>query len=178
MTINYQLADSDFLAYQLYAASKSELYKRRRFRSRVIVPVIYALFGFYLFINRGDIRILFVFVGIGILWFAFYPMYSKWGYKRHFKKYVAENYKNRINKPVQINIDEISVNVVDITSESKIKGNQLKELIETPNHYFIKLATDMALIVPIKSIVNKAEFENLLTELGAEYIDEVDWKWK
>ena len=36
----------------------------------------------------------------------------------------------------------------------------------------------MALIVPIKSIVNKAEFENLLTELGAEYIDEVDWKWK
>ena len=85
---------------------------------------------------------------------------------------------NRINKPVQINIDEISVNVVDITSESKIKGNQLKELIETPNHYFIKLATDMALIVPIKSIVNKAEFENLLTELGAEYIDEVDWKWK
>ena len=178
MTINYQLTNSDFLEYQLYTSSKSELHKKRRFRSRIIVPIIYVLFGLYLANKNGDNGIGIVFAGIGILWFVFYPLYSKWRYKNHFKKHVEENYKNRINKPVEIDFDENSVNAKDFTSESKINGTELKELIETKDHFFIKLTTDLSLIVPKHSIENQMEFKKRVTELGAEYVNELNWKWK
>ena len=177
MTINYQLTNSDFLEYQLYTSSKSELHKKRRFRSRIIIPIIYLVLG--LFANQsGKFGIGIAFVIFGILWFVFYPLYSKWRYKNHFKKHVEENYKNRINKPVEIDFDENSVNAKDFTSESKINGTELKELIETKNHFFIKLTTDLSLIVPKHSVENQTEFKKRVTELGAEYVDELNWKWK
>ena len=178
MTINYQLTNSDFLEYQLYASSKSKLHKKRRFQSRVIIPIIYIIFGLYLANKNRDNIIGIVFVGVGLLWLVFYPMFSKWRYKRHFTKHVEENYKNRVNKPVEIDFDENSVNAKDFTSESKISGAELKELIETKNHFFIKLTTDLSLIIPKHAIENKEEFKNRVIKLGAEYIDELNWKWK
>ncbi len=178
MNINYQLTNSDFLAYQLYTSSKSELHKKRRFRSRIIIPIIYILFGLYLANKNEDNGIGILFAGIGILWFAFYPMYAKWRYKRHFTKHVEENYKNRINKPVKIDFDENSVNAKDFTSESRINGTELKELIEIKDHFFIKLATDLSLIVPKHSILDQMEFKKRVIGLGAEYIDERNWEWK
>ncbi len=178
MNISYQLSNSDFLEYQLYTSSKSELHKKRRFRSRIIIPIIYLLFGLYLANKNDDNGIAIVLAGIAILWFTFYPIYSKWRYKRHFQKHVEENYKNRINKPVEICFDENSVNVKDFTSESKINGTELKEIVETKKHFFIKLTTDLSLIVPKYSIENQTEFKKHVTELGAEYVDELNWEWK
>jgi hypothetical protein len=178
MNINYQLTNSDFLEYQLYTSSKSKSHKKKRFRSRVIIPIMYMLFGLYLAYKNGNNGIGIIFVGIGILWFAFYPIYSKWRYKNHYQKHIEENYKNRINKPVEIDFDENSVNAKDFTSESKIKGTELKELIETKNHFFIKLATDVSLIVPKHSVENQTEFKKRVTELGAKYVDELNWEWK
>ena len=178
MTINYQLTNSDFLEYQLYISSKSELHKKRRFRSRIIIPILYLALGIFFANQSGKFGIGIAFAVFGILWFTFYPLYSKWRYKNHFKKHVEENYKNRINKPVEIDFDENSVNTKDFTSESRINGTELKELIETKDHFFLKLTTDLSLIVPKHSIENQTEFKKRVTELGAEYVDELNWKWK
>jgi hypothetical protein len=178
MNINYQLTNSDFLEYQLYTSSKSELHKKRRFRSRIIIPIIYIVLGIIFTNLNGKYGIGISFIVFAILWFLFYPMYSKRRYKKHFQKHVEENYKNRINKPVEIDFDENSVNAKDFTSESKINGTELKELIETKDHFFIKLTTDLSLIVPKHSIENQTEFKKRVTELGAEYVDELIWEWK
>ncbi|GHC65185.1 hypothetical protein SAMN05421855_1373 [Ulvibacter litoralis] len=178
MTINYQLTNLDFLEYQLYSSSKSESHKKKRFRSRYIVFILYTLLGLYFAYKNENKSIGGIIASLGLLWFAFYPIYAKWNYKRHFKKHVEENYKNRINKPVEIDFDENYVNAKDFTSESKINGTELKELIETKNHFFIKLTTDLSLIVPKHSIENQTEFKKRVTELGAEYVDELNWKWK
>jgi hypothetical protein len=178
MTVNYQLTNSDFLEYQLYASSKSDLHKKRNFRSRILVPLLYIGFGLFLYLKHNSSLVASIFVVIAILWLLFYPKYSSWRYKNHFKKHVEENYKNRINKPVEIDFDESSVNAKDFTSESKISGTELKELIETKNHFFIKLTTDLSLIVPKHSIENQTEFKKRVTELGAKYVDELSWEWK
>ena len=178
MNINYKLTNSDFLEYQLYASSKSELHKKRRFRSRIIIPIIYLLFGLYLAYKNQDKVIGIIFIVIAVIWFILHPLYSKWRYKKHFQKHIEENYKNRINKPVEINFDENSLNIKDFTSESKINGTELKKLIETKNHFFIKLTTDLSLIVPKNTVENQIEFKKRVTELGAEYVNELDWKWK
>ena len=178
MTINYQLTNSDFLEYQLYASSKSELHKKKRYRSRIIIPIIYIGFGSFFYSKNQNLTIALTFGVIIILWFLFYPMYSKWFYRNHFKKHVKENYKNRINKNVEINFNENAMNVKDHTSESKINGTDLKELIETQNSFFIKLTTDLSLIVPKHSIEDQAGLKRCITELGAKYINELDWEWK
>lgn len=178
MNINYKLTNSDFLEYQLYASSKSELHKKKRFRSRIIIPIIYLLFGLYLAYKNHDKVIGIIFIVIAVIWFILHPRYSKWRYKKHFQKHVEENYKNRINKPVEINFDKNSLNIKDFTSESKINRAELKKLIETKNHFFIKLTTDLSLIVPKNTVENQIEFKKRVTELGAEYVNELDWKWK
>ncbi|MCB0373401.1 MAG: hypothetical protein KDD31_10355, partial [Muricauda sp.] len=102
MKIKYQLSKSDFLEHQLYGSSKSESHNRKRRNNRIIVPIIFLVYGYYLSYKRGN------YVGIilsavwGTLWFLFYPKYSKWRYKRHFENHVAENYKNRIDKTVDM----------------------------------------------------------------------------
>jgi hypothetical protein len=131
-----------------------------------------------MYFKHQNLFVTLIFVLIAIFWFFLHPIYSRWRYKNHFKKHVAENYKNRINKPVEIDFTENSVNAKDFTSESKIYGTELKELIETKNHFFLKLKTDLSLVVPKHSIENQSEFKKRITELGAEYIDELNWEWK
>ena len=178
MVINYQLTNSDFLEYQLYASSKSKSHKKRRRNNRFIGPIVMLLYGFYMSNKDGNYVGITISGILGVLWFLFYPIYSKWRYERHFKKHVEESYKNRINKPVQIDSNEDSINAKDYGSESKINGNELKELIETQNHFFIKLMTDVSLVIPKYAVEDKTEFKKRITNFGAMYINELNWKWK
>ena len=53
MKLEYALDYSDFLEHQLYISSKSELHKKNRNRSRIIVPIIYIGLSLFLsFINE------------------------------------------------------------------------------------------------------------------------------
>lgn len=178
MHISFQLSNEDFITFMLYNSSRSKLQKKRRLRVRILIPVIYICYGIYSF-YKNDVSVSgIVFLVIGILWFAFYPFYSRWRSKEYYRKHVEENHKNRVNKTVDITIDENSIKAEDPTSTSIIKGGELKELIETQNHYFIKLNTDQVLLFPKKSIENPAEFTKRITTLGATYVNELNWKWK
>ena len=147
-------------------------------RARYIVFIVYLFIGLcFVYVYKNEIAG--GIVGLfGVLWFVFYPKYAKWNYKRNFKKHIEESYSNRINKPLEIVLDENSMNTKDFVSESKIDGAGLKKLIETQNHFFIKIATDLSLIVPKHSIENQVEFKNRVKELGAEYVDELNWTWE
>ena len=118
------------------------------------------------------------FVVLGVLWFILYPLYSQGRYKRHFEKHIDEHYQNRVNKPLAIALDENALQATDAGSLSKIDAGQLKELIETPEHFFIKLASGDAVIVPKAAIDNQAAFKARLTEMGATYVNELNWKWR
>jgi hypothetical protein len=178
MTIKYQLTNSDFLEYQLYTSSNSESHKKKRRNNRIIFPIIYFIYGCYLTNKEGNYIGLIVFGIVSILWFLLYPKYSQWRYKRHFRKHVEENYKNRIHKSVEIFFSEKSLNVKDYTSDSKINGTELKDFIETKGHFFIKLTTDLSLIIPKHSVKNQTELKKFVTDMGAKYIDDLNWDWK
>ncbi|WP_222927907.1 YcxB family protein [Polaribacter aestuariivivens] len=115
---------------------------------------------------------------MSVLWFLLYPIYSKWHYKNHFKKHVEENYKNRINKSVEIIFNEGYISAKDFTSESKISGSEIKELIETKKHFFLKLKTDISIIIPKHSINDNHRFKNIINDFGVKYINELNWVWK
>ncbi|MCH4552891.1 hypothetical protein [Aestuariibaculum lutulentum] len=177
MKLTYTLGKSDFLEYQLYASSKSKSHKSRRFRSRIIIPFIYVALGGYV-VSLGNLTEGLMFAGIGVVWFLFYPKYSKWRYKKHFQKHIEEHYQNRIDKTVELTIEDGSLLTKDFTAETKVNASELKELIELPKHVFIRLTTELALIVPKQKIKDLEVFKNEIQSLGATYVDDIQWQWK
>ena len=166
------------MAYQLYASSKSISHKKKRRNNRITVPFIFLAAGFY-FSYRDNNYLGIIFFGIAsILWFITFPKYSRWRYRKHFKNHVEENYKNRIHRPVEIDFDEKSMYAKDGASESKINGSELKELIETKKHFFLKLATDESIIIPKHAIEDQTKFKTHVTKLGVEYVNELNWEWR
>ena len=178
MNLNYQLTDSDYLEFQLYTASRSEFYKKRRRNLRLIIPVLYILFSLYFYLIYQYLTVVLIFLIIAGVWFFLYPLYSRWLYKNHFKKYVKKYYKTRVGKPIEIEFNENSILAKDFTSESIIDVTKLTELVETKDHFFIKLATDTSLIIPKREISNQSEFKNKIAGYGVEYVNELDWAWK
>lgn len=178
MNLNYTLSKEDFLEYQLYASSKSKSHKNRRWRSRIIIPIIYIAFGFFLTSAHNNMATGLVFAAVGVVWYLFYPKYSKWRYKNHFQKHIDEHYQNRIGKSVELIVNETSLFTKDFTAETKINASELKELIELSNHFFIKLTTELALIVPKSAITDLKDFKNDILNLGATFIDETQWQWR
>lgn len=178
MVIEYALINIDFLEYQLYESSKSESTKKKRFKTKVIPSVLYLIYGIYLWYQKETIIAFIIFGFTAVLWLLLYPKYEKWKYKKHLKNHVLEDYKNRINKTVEIKFDKNFINTKDYTSESKINGTEIKELIEIKNHFYIKLRTDMSLIIPKKAINDHSKFKSKIIEFGAEYKNDLNWEWK
>ncbi|MGG5486029.1 YcxB family protein [Gaetbulibacter sp. PBL-D1] len=179
MKIEYTLNFVDFLEYQLYASSKSELHKKNRNKSRIVIPILYIILGFFiLYITKSASAI--AFFAFAILWYSFYPLYSKWKYKKHFEKHIKENYKNRIGKKIVLNFDkEVDfIETSDFGTQTKIQDSEFDKLIELKNHYFLRLKSELSLIIPKRAISEQEKFKKLFSDIDLDYINESNWEWK
>lgn len=178
MNIQFKLTNNDFLTYQLYTSSTSKLHQKERLRARLLVPLIYLGFVVFSIYNDDSLILITVFTLLAVLWFLFYPFYAKWKYKRHFQKHILHHYKNKINKPVGITLEDDEILIKDVTSDTRIKRAEIKEITEISNHFFIKLSTDVSLVIPKHVVSNKSEFIDYFIQDGVNYVDALNWKWK
>jgi len=179
MKLEYTLRFSDFLEYQLYASSKSKLHKKNLRKIRIVVPIIYIAFGMLMLYIQYLNQAIAIF-GIALLWYLFYPLYSKWKYKKHFENHIRENYKNRIGKEVSLNFhkDMNFLETSDSGTQSRIKDSEFDKLIETKEHYFLRLKSELSLIIPKREVIDHENFKKLFSDLNLEYVNESNWKWK
>ncbi len=178
MTIEYSLTNDDFLEHQLYEASKSKRIKSKRFKVRIINPIIFIIFGMFSYLSDNRLLFPLIMLVFAILWFFLYPIRAKKTHIKHYKNHIKDNYKNRINKLVKLEFNENYIHIYDDTSESKIKTSEIKSLIELKNHFFLKLNIDMSLIIPKKVIENINIFKENISELKIPIIDEINWTFK
>ncbi|WP_298761308.1 YcxB family protein [uncultured Psychroserpens sp.] len=179
MTLNYTLNFDDFLEYQLYASSKSKRQKQNRNKSRLVIPIIYVILGLVMFVlKKTELSILFIL--FALLWYVFYPLYSKGRYKRHFENHIKENYTNRIGKENELTFgDEADfIETSSFGSQSRIQESEFDKLIELKDHYFLKLKSELTIIIPKRAVTDHAEFKKLFTDIDLDYVDELDWEWK
>lgn len=179
MKLEYTLNFSDFLECQLYVSSKSELHKKNRNKSRIVVPIIYIVLGlFILYLKKTELAILFF--AFAVIWFLFYPLYSKWKYKKHFEKHIKENHKNRIGKKAILNFDKDSdfIETADFGTQTKIQNSEFDKLIELKDHYFLRLKSELTLIIPKRAVSEQEKFKKLFSDIDLEYVDELNWEWK
>ena len=179
MKLEYALNFEDFLEYQLYTSSISELQKKNRNKTRIIVPIIYIIFGILIVFTK-KIELAIIFFAFAVIWYLFYPLYSKWKYKKHFENHIKENYKNRIGKKATLNFEKDAdfIETSDFGTQTKIMSKEFDKLIELKEHYFLRLKSELSLIIPKRAVSDQEKFKVLFSDLEIEYVNELNWEWK
>jgi hypothetical protein len=179
MTLN----ENDYLIHQLYIASKTPRIKKARIRSWILTTVAFLAMT-YLFFESGNDALGFYFLILSLLSLALYPFYSRWRYKRHYQRYIADTYKNRFGEECTLEINEDFILTKDRTGESKINCSEIEEISEIKDFYFLRLKTGGSII--ISKVKTDAQELSRLEEGLRELVDkkgikrnvELDWKWR
>ncbi|MEM6379882.1 MAG: YcxB family protein, partial [Bacteroidota bacterium] len=164
MTLEITLSEQDYVNHQLFIASQSESVIKKRRVGRIVIPIIYLLIGvpFFLWNNNGP-GIFFII--IGILWFFFYPFYSRWKYRRHYQNYIKQYYQPRIGKPGAIELATPFLKTKDETGKAQIKVEQIDQLVELPQHFLIQLKSHQTFIIPKDQVEDQIGFLAFFDEL-------------
>jgi hypothetical protein len=175
------LDENDFLTYQLYTASKSPRVKKGRIRGWILTTVTFGCAA-YLFYTSNNEFLGNYFLGASGLSLTLYPLYSRWRYKKHYKKHVQDTLKNRFGVECAIQINEDTISTKDKTGEAMMNLSEIEEVNEIRDFFFIKMKTGESLIISkIKSgdpqdVVN--EIKSLVERKGIKHNIELDWKWR
>lgn len=172
--MKFKLAEADFLEYHLYSYTISPYHQKRVKRFQIATPLLFLGLGFILFNNR----VAFIsYVILAVLSFFLFPMIAKAIYKRSMTKYIEQSYQERLEKDIEITIDKDFLYSKNEVSEGKYKTKALKDFTETPNHYFVRLISDVCHIIPKRAIDNNENFRSSLQSFGIPYVNKTDWKW-
>lgn len=181
MTLTFKIDENDYLAHQLFLASRSARIKKKRKRSRILLPLIYVTFGLVTFFEDKKV-VAFIFIGIGILWFFLYPVWERRRYVNHFRAFIRENFKDQANADVTMEIRDDHILTRSDGNESKIMASEIREIDEIPSTIFIRLNGGQSFILPKDKIVNieavKETLKKLAARLNIAYDDDGQWEWK
>lgn len=183
MILQYKIREEDYLTHQLYMASKSKSIKRKRITFWIIVPFAYALFAYLSYFDFRQPNMAYVMVGLAFFWFILYPFYSKWNYKRHYSKHINENLKGQFDQLVKLELNDQNISIKDEKgNKSEISFPTLKEIIEIPEHFLIKLTSNSSIILPKKEFSDIKEVQKFLGLIvkrhNIPFCKETQWKWK
>jgi len=181
MTLTYKLEQNDYLQNQLYLASKTPRIKRQRTRSWLIVFGSSFLLSF-MFYQSGNKALFYYFLILGLLALFFYPFYQRSYYKKHYKRFVADIYKNRFGRIVKVTFTDNTIEQITDAGETKINLSELESISETGEYFFPKLKSGGALIILKNKEVDVNEFRNelklLCGKLNIPFIEDLNWTWK
>ncbi|OOQ58054.1 hypothetical protein [Mucilaginibacter pedocola] len=179
MTIKTILSEEDYLAYLLYSFSKNKQSRANRRRSWLVISGMFFVIG-YMFYGSNNFYS-YYFFGAGVISLIFYPLYQRYHYKKHYRKFVQDKLGYRIGKEGTINFGPEVIATEDVTGESKINTSEVAEIIEISTHYFVKLNSGDGLVIPKTATGNPNFLDELLTVLDNPNIKinrELDWQWK
>ncbi|MEO7214135.1 hypothetical protein [Mucilaginibacter sp.] len=179
MIVKVALTEDDFLTHLLYSASKNSRSKANRLRSWLVVSGCFFIIGF-LFKDLNTFYC-YYFAAAGVISLIFYPFYQRYAYKKHYRKFLLDKLSNRIGKECIIDFQQDIIQTKDVTGESKINTSEVSEINEIGTHYFVRLNTGDALVIPKSAVATDSFVEDLLDIFQnpeMEVTKELDWRWK
>nr|WP_294938619.1 YcxB family protein [uncultured Flavobacterium sp.] len=181
MKLKYSLNQDDFLIHQLYISSKSETVRKARRKSLIWVIIMFIIIGL-MFYDRNELMTTYVFGGMAIITLFLYPFYLASHYKKHYKKFILDTYKNRFNKESEVTFEPEFFKSSSEGNETKMSLSEVEEINEIQNHIFLRLKSGGGLIIKKSKIENITAFKDYLKKLSIEldikYIEDLNWKWK
>ena len=181
MLLNYPLREEDFLTYQLYIASQSDRIRKRRIKDKLVLPIIYAVLG-GIFLYMDDPILGFSFIAFGVLWFFIYPLWERKRYVQHYRDFINEHYKERLDKEAYLEIGDDFFITKDEASEGKVATTQIKEIVELPDLILVILYGGVSFLIPknrldtIDEVIEK--LKHIANNLKIPYALKSSWQWR
>lgn len=180
MILEISLTKDDFLAHQLFNASRSERIRKKRRRNRYIVSILYIIIGlcFYL-LDKSYPAV--IFPVIGFVWIFVYPLWSRRQYRRHYAAHIDDHYSYRIGRKMNLSVEEDSLVTQDETGEGRVALSEVDGIFEIPSHFLIHLKTGVSFILP-KSSLPENDLEVFVAQVesstGVKRESFPNWKWR
>jgi hypothetical protein len=181
MNLSYKVDETDYLMNNLYIASNSETIKKRRQKTKLIIPIIYAVFGLYLMIVDEEILAIIILI-FALLWFFYYPKREARIYLKNYRNMIRENFKDIFDTETTLDFFDEYMFLKDDVSESKIIISKIDEIIEIYAMIFIKIKGGQTIIIPKYKMGNidieKKYLKELADTLNIKYNYNEKWRWK
>jgi len=175
LKLTFFLKSEDFLIFQLFTASQSESIQRKRRRGQIFLSLGSLAFALFFYIGNNTFLAGY-FLIFAFATYIFYPRYFKWRYHKHYQKHIRENYEKRLNVKQELQIEKDKILLKDKTGEASVKIEEVEEITEIADYFFLKLSTGVSLILPKQSI-SADEVREKLKSLNLRILDHTDWKW-
>ena len=163
---------------QLYMASNSPLIKTRRRRSHMLVPLAYVGFGIYAMATGDQVLATVLLFTIAVLWLLFYPKYSAWRYKRHFKSWINERHSELLGQEIEMNLKESAIELTMDGQASTIDWKEIKSLVVFESQLLFLLNSGSSIIIAQNSTYDTKKFVAQVSQKEIECIDASNWEWK
>ena len=179
MKLSYSLDKEDFLTFQLFTAAHSPYIKKMRRINWLLIPVLYVIFSIIFYFLTDPIFSL-GFLVLAILWLVFYPYFQKRRYEKVYRKHNEEIFKNRFGKQIDLSFTKDQVISKDYSGEGKMKLEEIEEINEISDYYFLKFTTGVSLIIPKQKIDTLDKVKDFLDKLAKKLHikHDVDLKWE
>jgi hypothetical protein len=177
MQIQSRLSAEDYLNYYLFTASTSANIRKKLQNERILLLLLMSI-GVVYFYVRGN---MFMSVGFGLwaiageIWF---PQYFRYRYKKHYEKFIRENYAARIGVDSLLEIRDDAIYTRDKFSESKFFLSEVEKVEELPGYFYIKLRIGSHIVLPKKNAVESSDLKNTFHGKGITIVEHPDWRWE
>lgn len=175
MKLEYTLKEEDYLSYQLFSSSTNSRIQRNRRNGWFGLTAISFVIAL-LFYNR-DFNLFIYFVVVGIMILLFYPLYFKWRYRRHYRVHIRETYEPSFGEPIVVELGDEYIRTKDRIGEGKYKLSEFLEVNELPDYFFLRLYTNLSLIIPKKEVTDVDVLRAKFEEIKLKVNDFRQWKW-
>lgn len=181
MEIKYKLEEEDYLIMYLFDAEKNPLIKSQRKKGTVIGIIACVLILIYLYSYDHFMFYAFL-IAARIVIVASILYLKKWRYKRMYRKYIRENFKNKIGAELEIRFEAEHQHlfIKDSSAETKINYSAFESIEEIRDYFYLKLKTGERVIFPKRSITNESEFleevEKFQSVYHLPFYKDLNWK--
>ena len=176
MNFTYNNHEQDYLAFQLYTASKSDTFYTKMKNSRYFITFCSLIMALY-FLVAKDWGMLAYFGLTTVVFFVFYPTYFRWRQKVHFTRFIHRHYKNLFGKQEIFEVIGKNISLENISGKGTIKNAEIEKIMETKHHFFIALKSGASLIIPKNQLDDPSIFFKQLKSLNINTIKEPNWQW-
>jgi len=187
MKYEFRAYDQDYLEYYMLNARESkEITKKRKnaFLRSFLIGIAFLVYLTYIYsITFSNDSPVLWFIGAYTIYLLTYSIFFMNGrykkfYQKHYQKYIANDIKSELGRLATIEVLEDKVHLEDESSESKFNISELEVIWETSKHFFLKLLSGAAIIIPKEDIKDENQFRKEFNFVNAPIIKLESTEWQ
>ena len=154
MEFQYELTEEDVVAFNVYHVKNSNLGRKSLRWQRVVSPLLFLLFAFFLSVSTElETGPLFVVFGLtAILWAIYYPKYFYWHVTRQVRKALKEGKNDGLVGSHVLKMNKQGLTDISSNGESKMTREAAKQFKEDVGHFYLYNSAVSAVIIPKRDV--------------------------